>query len=305
MFFPARRHNELAARAAAMYPIRVAEEQAPGRAHPWQIRPQWVELKTHPAGGYWTATVNPGLVNGQPAAITMPFSSTPPAVQERLKAEARAAKKPQPSGEQRVKVFLDEQASVELRWRAIGADAAPEGSAAGNADTGEVRASFEPVPEIFRIRGEADANPDLLGPQAETERYLREGIQLPVYGELLHLATGIEPLSYVIDVVKKPTVRSRKGEAPVEYAKRMLEDYRSRPEHFFRRAEVSYRPSHRRWAMEIVWRSAAHAREVLRGGGLAVCGWSCCKRGDGWCGYKSLCWYGETDAMQLPPDMEV
>jgi hypothetical protein len=173
MFFPARRHNELAARAAGMYPIRVAEEQAPGRAHPWQIRPQWVELKTHPAGGYWTATVNPGLVNGQPAAITMPFSHTPPAVQERLKAEARAAKKPQPSGKQPVKVFLDEQASVELRWRAIGADAAPEGSATGNADTGEVRASFEPVPEFFRIRGVADANPDLLGPQAETERYLR------------------------------------------------------------------------------------------------------------------------------------
>lgn len=173
MFFPARRHNELAARAGAMYPIRVAEEQAPGRAHPWQIRPQWVEQPTHPAGGYWTATVNPGLVNGQPAAITMPFSRTPPAVQERLKAEAKAAKKPQPSGEQPVKVFLDEQASVELRWRAIGADAAPEGSAAGNADTGEVRASFEPVPEFFRIRGVADANANLLGPQAETERYLR------------------------------------------------------------------------------------------------------------------------------------
>jgi hypothetical protein len=173
MFYPARRHNQTAEAAAKLLPIRISAEKAGQRPHPWQIRPQWVELKTHPAGGYWTATVNPGLVNGQPAAMTMPFSRTPPAVQARLKAEAKSAKKPQPSGEQRVKVFLDEQASVELRWRAIGADAAPEGSAAGNADTGEVRASFEPVPEFFRIRGVADANPDLLGPQAETERYLR------------------------------------------------------------------------------------------------------------------------------------
>lgn len=175
MFFSHRKHNEAVEKAHRFFPVRVDEQEAPGRAHPWQLRPQWVEKPKEPGQGYWTVTPDPGLVNGIPAAVKMRFAEAPLPAQERILAEAKEANRPRPGPETRVDVFVDEQASLRIQWRAIGSDAAPEGAASGNADTGEVRASFEPVPEFFKRLGVADANPDLLGPQAETQRYLRGG----------------------------------------------------------------------------------------------------------------------------------
>jgi len=175
MFFSHRKHNEAVEKAHRFFPVRVDEQEAPGRAHPWQLRPQWVEKPKEPGKGYWTVTPHPGLVNGIPAAVKMAFAEAPLLAQERILAEAKEANRPRPGPETRVDVFVDEQASLRIQWRAIGSDAAPEGAASGNADTGEIRASFEPVPEFFKRLGVADANPDLLGPQAETQRYLRAG----------------------------------------------------------------------------------------------------------------------------------
>lgn len=173
MFYPARRHNQTAEAAAKLLPIRISAEKAGQRPHPWQIRPQWIARPTEPGGGYWAGSFLPGLVNGQPPAIRMAFVDAPPAAFSRVLKDRAAAKKPKPKLNERVDVFLDEDAFVRFPWRAIGSDAAPTGSATGNANSGEVLASFEPVPEFFKRRGVAEANRNLLGPAAETQRYLR------------------------------------------------------------------------------------------------------------------------------------
>lgn len=173
MFFSHRKHNQAVEKAHRFFPVRLDEQQAPGRTHPWQMRPQWVERPNEPGQGYWTVTPHPGMVNGFPAAVKMAFGDAPAPAQERILAEAKAANRPRPGVTDRVDVFLDEQAALRMQWRAIGADAAPEGVATGNANTGAVRASFEPVPEFFRRLGVVDANPDLLAQPAETQRYLR------------------------------------------------------------------------------------------------------------------------------------
>lgn len=173
MFFSRRKHDQVVAKASRFYPIRVSEEHASARIHPWQMRPQWVPKPKEAGQGYWTVVPFPGLVSGIPAAVRMALGDAPALAQQRILEEAKADNRPRPGPSDRVDVFLDEQASLKMRWRAIGSDAAPEGGATGNANTGEVRASFEPVPEFFKRLGVADANPDLLGPQAETQRYLR------------------------------------------------------------------------------------------------------------------------------------
>jgi len=127
----------------------------------------------------------------------------------------------------------------------------------------------------------------------ETESYLREGIQIPVYDELAFRARGIEPQSNVVDLIKKPVVRKRKDESPQEWAKRCMVDYREQPDRFFRRVELPVEESRIRWAMSAMWRTAEQIRESRRNGFIALRGWSCCKKAYGWCRFKSLCWYGD------------
>jgi hypothetical protein len=173
MFFSHRQHNAAAEKAVRLLPIRSSYAEAPGRPHPWQIRPQWVARSAEPGGGYWAGSFVPGLVNGQPPAIRMPFVDAPPAAFARVLKEREAAKRAKPKPDERVDVFLDEDAFLKFPWRAIGSDAAPAGSATGNADTGSIVASFEPVPDFFKRRGVASANPNLVGAVPETQRYLR------------------------------------------------------------------------------------------------------------------------------------
>jgi hypothetical protein len=127
----------------------------------------------------------------------------------------------------------------------------------------------------------------------ETESYLREGIQIPVYDELTLRARGIELQSNVVDIIKKPIIKRRKGEAVASWEQRCLDDYRERPDWFFRRAEIPVEESRIRWAMGQMWRIAGLIDESHRKGFVALRGWSCCKKAYGWCRFKSLCWYGD------------
>ncbi len=127
----------------------------------------------------------------------------------------------------------------------------------------------------------------------ETESYLREGIQIPVYDELALRARGIELQTNVVDIIKKPVIKRRKGEPVAQWAQRCLDDYRARPDWFFRRVEIPVEEARIRWAMSMMWRIAEQIRESHRRGFVALRGWSCCKKAYGWCRFKSLCWYGD------------
>lgn len=174
MFYTShKRHNRIAEKAGTFFPIRYSEESKASRSHPWQVTPVWHVEEKLPSGGYWSAKVNPGLVNGIPAAITMAFEDAPLAAKERIEEEAKKLNQKKPTLTSTHDVFLDEQAEVELMWRRIGSDANPTGAVTGDADTGVVTGVFEPVPPFFQALGVASANTNLLAEPAETTRYLR------------------------------------------------------------------------------------------------------------------------------------
>lgn len=171
MFFSRHRHNRMVKKAVEYYPIRFSEDSPPGRSHPWQIRPEW--RKVDDSGkGEWTGVIQPGCVNGQPAYINTLFKHARPEAQARIKEERLQAKLPEATPETRVKVYLDEQAALPFAWRSIGSDGVAE-SVSGNADSGAVTGVFEKVPDFFKRLGVADANTNLLGEAAATQRLLR------------------------------------------------------------------------------------------------------------------------------------
>lgn len=174
MFYTShKRHNRIAEKAGTFFPIRYSEEGKSSRSHPWQVTPVWRIEEKLPSGGYWAAKVNPGLVNGIPAAITMAFDDAPTAAKARIEEEAKKLNQKKPAFTSTHDVFLDEQAEVELVWRRIGADAGPTGSGTSDADTGVVTGVFEPVPSFFQALGVGSAETNLLAQPAETTRYLR------------------------------------------------------------------------------------------------------------------------------------
>lgn len=174
MFYTShKRHNRIAEKAGTFLPIRYYDESRGSRSHPWQVTPVWHAEEKLPSGGYWSAKVNAGLVNGIPAAITMALEDAPIAAQERIEEEAKKLKQEKPAPTSTHDVFLDEQAEVKLVWRKIGSDANPTGAVTGDADTGVVTGVFEKVPAFFQALGVASANTNLLEPLAETTRYLR------------------------------------------------------------------------------------------------------------------------------------
>lgn len=174
MFYTShKRHNRIAEKAGTFFPIRYSEEGKSSRSHPWQVTPVWHIEEKLPSGGYWAAKVNPGLVNGIPAAITMVFEDAPTTAKTRIEEEAKKLNEKKPALTSTHDVFLDEQAEVELVWRRIGADASPTGAVTGDADTGVVTGVFEPVPPFFQALGVASAKTNLLAEPAETTRYLR------------------------------------------------------------------------------------------------------------------------------------
>lgn len=153
MFFQSHRHNEAARRAAQLLPWQTNVLPAPGRTHPWQVRPVWISKEAMPAGGYWVAVIEAGLVNGLPAAVRMTVADLNEDQKARVKAEAEAARRPMPPDTAQVDVFVDEQAQLRLNWRRIGAGATGTTSVVN----GEPQTSYEPVPLFFRNLGVQNA----------------------------------------------------------------------------------------------------------------------------------------------------
>jgi len=167
--YPAQLWRRLLDRVAQYLPVKFDFIAAPARSHPWQITAQYY---TDPdKKSYWRATVAPGLVNGIPAKIDMKYMDAPAAAVERIRLDNLKNKKPKPGKNDRVDVYLDEQAAVKLTFRKIGSDADPE-SVSGDANSGKVTGVFEKVPDFFKRLGVADANTNLLEDKTETKRLL-------------------------------------------------------------------------------------------------------------------------------------
>jgi hypothetical protein len=127
----------------------------------------------------------------------------------------------------------------------------------------------------------------------EAEQWLRQSIQVPLYLEMLRTGSGVEVVGAIADIVKKPTIRTRKGESAEEYGARALAAYRAEPDHFFRRVELDVDERQVREAMQVVWRVADQIRAADRHGYLALRGARC--RGiHGMCPLQRLCWHHET-----------
>jgi hypothetical protein len=122
--------------------------------------------------GDWHGIITPGVVNGVPAFIKMLYGNANFEARERIRLDAVANKKTVPKDDDIVKIYLDEDAELKMSFRSIGSDASPD-SVSGDADSGAVTAVFEKVPDFFKRLGVADANTDLLGQPAETQRLLK------------------------------------------------------------------------------------------------------------------------------------
>jgi hypothetical protein len=123
-------------------------------------------------GGDWHGIITPGVVNGVPAFIKMPYGNATFEARERIRLDAVTNKKPTPKDGDIVKIYLDEDAELKMSFRSIGSDGSPD-SISGDADSGSVTGVFEKVPDFFKRLGVADANTNLLGQPAETQRLLK------------------------------------------------------------------------------------------------------------------------------------
>jgi hypothetical protein len=132
----------------------------------------------------------------------------------------------------------------------------------------------------------------------ETVSSLRNSIQPPTYEELTARGLGQPVIGTIVDVVKKPTIRGRKGESLGEFEDRCVASYRDEPDRFFRRVELAHDEGKIREAMEVFWQTARAIRESDRYGYFAPRG-RYCKRAFGWCEYKSLCWYANHEGYRL------
>jgi len=104
--------------------------------HPWQITPRY-----DAEGGQWTASINPGFVNGLDATVQLDAQQAPDDTLARLQ---------NPSGS--VDAWLTESPRLPLTsWRSIGADATP--TSADTSEDGSVHFAFEPVPKFFEALG--------------------------------------------------------------------------------------------------------------------------------------------------------
>lgn len=146
-------------------------------------------------------------------------------------------------------------------------------------------------PEAGRLVYELKTTSDAL---KDFEIAIRQSIQPQLYAVLIRqLLTGEFELSgIVIDAVKKPTLRGRKGETPAELEDRMLEQYSSDPANFLRRIVLPLEDSRLRDVRKLAWRAAHLIRNSDRHDYLTVKG-PACRKAYGWCEYRPLCWYGD------------
>ena|GEM_PF-1477950 len=127
---------------------------------------------------------------------------------------------------------------------------------------------------------------------ADTLGYLKAGLQVPLYSELLSFNYG-QPAGAILDVVKKPKLPKRKAETRAELADRWVREYADDPDTYFSRVELPYSEQRRTWALGELWRVAESIRASDKHGYRATRSWKVCKTPTGWCRFRSLCWYGD------------
>lgn len=110
MKYPAKFWASLLQKIEQCLPVRFDYTPASSRPHPWQLSPFWYKAKDK---AEWRATVLPGVVNGLPAYISMPFKEAPEIAQERIRKENEAKNLPTDK-KAFVNVYLDEEAKISL-----------------------------------------------------------------------------------------------------------------------------------------------------------------------------------------------
>jgi hypothetical protein len=99
-------------------------------------------------------------------------------------------------------------------------------------------------------------------------------------------------LGTVLDIVRKPTIRPKKEEAPAEFEQRAVTAYREEPERFLRRVVLPVSPDLRREVLVNAWRIADGIRRAERFGYVSKRG-PACRGGYGPCRYRRLCWFND------------
>jgi hypothetical protein len=131
----------------------------------------------------------------------------------------------------------------------------------------------------------------------EVEGYLRHGLQVWAYqAAAAWMWPDVEFAGAIVDIVKKPTAKIRKGrktkadESLEEFRDRALENYRERKDHFFRRSVFPWCASEQHRARVAFWRAAEAIIASRKLGFLKAPGLRC-KLATGWCRYRSICWH--------------
>jgi hypothetical protein len=156
-------------------------------------------------------------------------------------------------------------------------------------------ARLRPRPSAGLFVYELKSTSDTLDEMVES---LRQSIQPATYQELASRTLGQPITGTVVDIVKKPTIRGRKGESLSEFEDRCVAAYRDEPERFFRRVDLPHDERLVREAMEVFWQTARAIRDADRHGYVAPRGRKC-KKSFGWCEYKALCWYSNRESYRL------
>lgn len=130
----------------------------------------------------------------------------------------------------------------------------------------------------------------------DVEAYLRESPQTHLY-QTLAASAGYVLHGTLIDIVKKPVSRPRKGESLDAWGQRVREQYAAEPDRFFRRKVLPRDEAKEREALALAWRTAAEMAAERRNGigSVPVVKGLGCKTHTGWCPFRGPCWYGSAD----------
>ena len=138
----AREWNDHVRHLGTRYPLKVRAQDPAPPAHAWQVTPEYNEKLRR-----WTATVRAGSVNGRIATASVAYGRLDDATKDWVKLRFPTQSWSDPK---MVDLPLDFRPPINLSWREIGGDATP---IAVGAQGGEIRQTFESVPEFFLQRG--------------------------------------------------------------------------------------------------------------------------------------------------------
>jgi len=136
------------------------------------------------------------------------------------------------------------------------------------------------------------------GSLRETESTVRASLQPWVYLRAAELA-GLKPAGVLLDIIKKPTIRTRKNESPEQWGRRAYDAYRDEPAKYFARPVIDYDESLIAEAFDRLAHLAQLQAYHLKHGFKATPGPGC-KGPYGWCRYRPLCWFGDCERFTTP-----